>query len=236
PRQVDDAFAAFGWPMGPFEMNDMAGIDIGWHNRRALGLRAEIADSLCEAGRFGQKTGRGFYRYEPGSRRGLPDPEVEELIAAKARERGIARRQISDEEIIERTHLPLINEGARILAEGIAARGSDIDVVWTLGYGFPVARGGPMFWADTLSLRHVVERLRHWHAVTGKAVFDPAPLLVELAESGASLADWQAPASPPARAAPVSPPGHTGGAGKGPQEGGARPRPWPAPWSPGRSR
>lgn len=194
PRQVDDAFAAFGWPMGPFEMNDMAGIDIGWHNRRALGLRAEIADSLCEAGRFGQKTGRGFYRYEPGSRRGLPDPEVEELIAAKARERGIARRQISDEEIIERTHLPLINEGARILAEGIAARGSDIDVVWTRGYGFPVARGGPMFWADTLSLRHVVERLRHWHAVTGKAVFDPAPLLVELAESGASLADWQAPA------------------------------------------
>src|SRR5690606_11954097 len=128
---------------------------------------------------------------EPGSRRGQPDPEVEALILAKSSERGIVRRSIGEEEIIERTHLPLINEGARILAEGIAARGSDIDVVWTQGYGFPVAKGGPMFWADTLGLDYVIARLRHWHEVTGNPVFQPAPLLVDLASAGGSLAAWK---------------------------------------------
>ncbi|MGN6582146.1 MAG: 3-hydroxyacyl-CoA dehydrogenase NAD-binding domain-containing protein, partial [Rhizobiaceae bacterium] len=148
PEQVDKVFTDFGWPMGPFAMWDLAGLDIGWRNRKAQGKTAVIADALCEQGRYGQKTGRGVYIYEKGSRTPTPDPEVARLIEGKARERGIERRTVSAEEITERTLYPMINEGARILEEKIAARPSDIDIVWTNGYGFPIGKGGPMFWAD----------------------------------------------------------------------------------------
>src|SRR5690606_4304455 len=159
PSQVDKTFTDFGWPMGPFQMGDLAGLDIGWRTRKSLGKTAAVADALCEMGRFGQKTGRGFYLYEEGSRMPKPDPEVEKLIEEKAREKGVNRRDISTEEIIERTLYPMINEGARILQEGIATRASDIDVVWVYGYGFPVGRGGPMFWAEREGLSRIVERL-----------------------------------------------------------------------------
>jgi len=189
PQQIDRVFTDFGWPMGPFAMGDLAGLDIGWRNRKSLGKTAAIADAICELGRFGQKTGRGFYVYEAGARTPKPDPEVEALIEAKARERGINRREISDQEITERTLYPMINEGAKILAEGIAARASDIDIVWVNGYGFPVGKGGPMFWAELEGLRKIVERLEFWHGRTGKAVFEPSPLLKKLAASGGSFAE-----------------------------------------------
>ncbi|WP_202330203.1 3-hydroxyacyl-CoA dehydrogenase NAD-binding domain-containing protein [Mesorhizobium sp. L-8-3] len=188
PAEVDKSFTDFGWPMGPFQMADLAGLDIGWRNRKSLGKTAAIADPLCEQGRFGQKTGKGYYLYENG-RTPKNDPEVEKLIEEKARERGIERREISAEEITERSLYPMINEGARILEEGIAARASDIDIVWVNGYGFPVGKGGPMFWAEAHGLKKIVERLDHWHTRTGKAVFEPAPLLRRLAASGGSFAE-----------------------------------------------
>ncbi len=188
PAQVDKAFTDFGWPMGPFAMWDLAGLDIGWRNRKAQGKTAIIGDALCEQGRFGQKTGKGVYIYEAGSRTPKSDPEVDALIEAKAREEGIERRAISDQEITERTLYPMINEGAKILEKGIATRGSDIDIVWVNGYGFPVGKGGPMFFADLEGLPKIVERLDYWHAKTGRDVFEPAPLLRKLAAEGGSLA------------------------------------------------
>lgn len=188
PSQIDKAFTDFGWPMGPFQMGDLAGLDIGWRNRKARGLTAVIADTLCEQGRFGQKTGRGFYLYEAGARAGVADPEVEALIRDKAAERGIEPRAIDADEIIERTLYPLVNEGAKILEEKIAARASDIDVVWVNGYGFPIGKGGPMFWAGLEGAAKIVERLEHWHQQTGKDVFRPAPLLKRMAETGS----WEA--------------------------------------------
>ncbi|TIT48836.1 MAG: 3-hydroxyacyl-CoA dehydrogenase, partial [Mesorhizobium sp.] len=144
--------------------------------------------TLCEQGRFGQKTGRGFYLYENGSRTPIPDPEVEALIRDKAAEKGIAPRTIAADEIIERTLYPLINEGAKILEEGIAARASDIDVVWVNGYGFPIGKGGPMFWAGLVGAGKIIERLEYWLELTGKDVFKPASLLKRMAESGS----WEA--------------------------------------------
>ncbi|MER8693640.1 3-hydroxyacyl-CoA dehydrogenase NAD-binding domain-containing protein [Mesorhizobium opportunistum] len=188
PSQIDKAFTDFGWPMGPFQMGDLAGLDIGWRNRKARGQTAVIADTLCEQGRFGQKAGRGFYLYETGARSGIPDPEVEALIRDKAAERGIEPRAIGADEIIERTLYPLVNEGAKILEEGIAARASDIDVVWVNGYGFPIGKGGPMFWAGLEGAARIVERLEHWHQRTGKDVFKPAPRLKAMAETGS----WEA--------------------------------------------
>ncbi|MVA99524.1 3-hydroxyacyl-CoA dehydrogenase [Nitratireductor sp. CAU 1489] len=188
PQQVDKVFTDFGWPMGPFAMGDLAGLDIGWRNRKALGKTAAIADALCEQGRFGQKTGKGFYVYEAGSRTPTPDTEVDTLITEKAGERGIERRDIAGDEITERTLYPMINEGAKILQEGIAARASDIDIVWVNGYGFPIGKGGPMYWAESEGLAKIVERLEFWHARTGKEVFKPAALLKEAAASGISLA------------------------------------------------
>ncbi|MDX8478263.1 3-hydroxyacyl-CoA dehydrogenase NAD-binding domain-containing protein [Mesorhizobium sp. VK24D] len=184
PGQVDKAFTDFGWPMGPFQMGDLAGLDIGWRNRKARGQKAVIADTLCEQGRFGQKSGRGWYRYESGSRESVADPDVEALIRAKAAERGIAPRVIGADEIIERTLYPLVNEGAKILEEGIAARASDIDVVWANGYGFPVGKGGPMFWAGLEGGGRIVERLEYWYRQTGRAIFEPAPVLRRFAETG----------------------------------------------------
>ncbi|HMQ58045.1 MAG TPA: 3-hydroxyacyl-CoA dehydrogenase NAD-binding domain-containing protein, partial [Rhizobiaceae bacterium] len=191
PQDVDAAFAEFGFPMGPFQMGDLAGLDIGWRNRKALGKTAPIADALCEMGRFGQKTGAGFYSYADGPRNARPDPAVDALIGEKAREAGVTHRKVSAGEIIERTIHPLINEGVRILEEGIAERPGDIDTVWVNGYGFPVGKGGPMFYADLVGLPKIVERLDHWHGETGAAVFEPAALLRDLAGRGASLAKWR---------------------------------------------
>ncbi len=185
PTQIDKVFTDFGWPMGPFQMYDLAGLDIGWRNRKSLGKSAIISDSLCEQGRFGQKTGKGFYLYENGSRTPTPDPEVEKLIEDKARERGIERRAISAEEITERTLYPMINEGAKILEEGIAARASDIDIVWVNGYGFPIGKGGPMFYAELSGIQKIVERLEHWHRISGKNVFKVSDWLRSMAVSKA---------------------------------------------------
>lgn len=187
PSQIDKAFTDFGWPMGPFQMGDLAGLDIGWRNRKARGLTAVIADTLCEQGHFGQKTGSGFYRYENGSRTPAPNPEVEALIRDKATEKGIAPHTITTDEIIERTLYPLVNEGAKILEEKIAARASDIDIVWVNGYGFPVGKGGPMFWAGLEGAGKIIERLEYWHERTGKDVFRVAPLLRRMAET----ASWE---------------------------------------------
>ena len=187
PQQVDKAFTDFGWPMGPFAMWDLAGLDIGWRNRKAQGKTAVIGDALCEMGRYGQKTGKGVYIYEAGSRTPTVDPEVDALIETKARERGVNRRDISAEEITERTLYPMINEGAKILEEKIAARASDIDIVWTNGYGFPIGHGGPMFYADLIGLKKLVDRLDYWHGKTGKDIFKPAALLRQLADNGGSF-------------------------------------------------
>lgn len=191
PQQIDQVFTDFGWPMGPFQMGDLAGLDIGWRNRKARGQTAVIADTLCEKGHFGQKTGSGFYRYENGSRTPAPNPEVEALIRDKAAEKGIAPRMIGTGEVIERTLYPMINEGAKILEEKIAARASDIDVVWVNGYGFPVGKGGPMFWAGLEGIDKIIGRLDHWHERTGKDVFKPAPRLRQAAASGS----WEGVAS-----------------------------------------
>jgi 3-hydroxyacyl-CoA dehydrogenase len=191
PQQVDKVFTDFGWPMGPFAMGDLAGLDIGMRNRKSLGIRAIVADAICEMGRYGQKTGRGYYIYEKGSRTPTPDPEIEKLIEDKAREAGVNRRAISAEEIAERTMYPMVNEGARILEEKIAARPSDIDIVWINGYGFPIGRGGPMFWADLTGLKKIADRLEYWHGRTGKEVFAPSPLLKRLADEGKTFSSLQ---------------------------------------------
>jgi 3-hydroxyacyl-CoA dehydrogenase len=188
PAQVDKVFTDFGWPMGTYQMWDLAGLDIGWRTRKSLGLKAAIGDALCEQGRFGQKTGKGFYLY-PDGRTPVTDPEVEALIEEKAREKGVKRREISTDEIMERTMYPMVNEGARILEEGIAIRSSDIDTVWANGYGFPVGHGGPMFWAELVGLPKIVERLEYWYGKTGKEVYNPSPLLRKLAASKGSFSN-----------------------------------------------
>jgi 3-hydroxyacyl-CoA dehydrogenase len=184
PQDVDGALTEFGFPMGPFAMGDLAGLDISWRMRKAQGARAEIADQLCEQGRFGQKTGKGFYIYEQGSRTPVPDPEVEQLIVATSQRLGIPRRPLDRKEIIERLIFPMVNEGARILEEGIAQRASDIDVIWVYGYGFPAWRGGPMFYADTVGLPYLRDRLAAFARQTGDARHEPAPLLMRLAAAG----------------------------------------------------
>jgi 3-hydroxyacyl-CoA dehydrogenase len=155
-------------------------------------LRAEIADTLCEQGHFGQKTGKGFYVYEQGARAGVPNPDVEALIAAASSRLGFKRRPIERQEIIERLVFPLINEGAKILEEGIAARSGDIDVIWIYGYGWPVWRGGPMFYGDQVGVRYIRDQLAHYAALSGDTSLQPAAYLSKLADEGrgfASLAE-----------------------------------------------
>jgi 3-hydroxyacyl-CoA dehydrogenase len=188
PHEVDAAMTEFGFPMGPLAAGDLAGLDISWSMRKAQGLRAEIADALCERGRYGQKTGKGFYLYEAGSRAPKPDPEVEQLIVATSARLGVTRRTIDKNEIVERLLFPVINEGARVLEEGIAARPGDIDVIWVYGYAFPAWRGGIMHWADTLGLAYVRDRLVEFAARTGDARHKPAPLLAKLAAEGKGFA------------------------------------------------
>jgi 3-hydroxyacyl-CoA dehydrogenase len=189
PEQVDAALYEFGMAMGPLAMGDLAGLDVGWRIRQEFkhlekpGARKAmmIPDRLCEMGRYGQKTGKGWYIYD-ANRKPSPDPEVAALIEKAAREAGIGRREISNDEIIERTIYALVNEGAKILEEGIALRAADIDIVYLNGYGFPSWRGGPMFYADTIGLKNVLARIEEFEQRHGSDYWAPAPLLRKLAE------------------------------------------------------
>ncbi len=195
PEQVDAALYDFGMPMGPFAMADLAGLDIGWAVRKNQAATRDsqlryspIADRICEQGRFGQKTGTGWYRYEPGNRDPIADPKIRELIESVSKELGIARRTIEAEEIVQRCIYALINEGAKILDEGIALRASDIDVVWMHGYGFPRYRGGPMCYGESVGLDHIVAALSSWEEDQG-AWATPATLLERLAREGKPFKD-----------------------------------------------
>jgi 3-hydroxyacyl-CoA dehydrogenase len=181
PQQVEAALVQFGLPMGPFAMMDLAGLDVGWLIRKSRGEHAVIEDALCEAGHFGQKTGSGYFRYQAGSRAAIPNPDVERIILDASNRLGIVRRKIASEEIIERTVFPLINEGARILEEGIATRPGDIDVIWVYGYGWPVWRGGPMYYADRIGLRHLRDRLTFYAERSSDQSLQPAALISRLA-------------------------------------------------------
>jgi 3-hydroxyacyl-CoA dehydrogenase len=187
PHQVDRVLTDFGFPMGPFAMSDLAGLDVGWRIRKGRGVKAPVADRICELGRFGQKTGAGYFKYEKGDRTPVPDLEVEKIIVDVATSMGITRRAISDEEILQRLLYPMVNEGAKILDEKIAIRASDIDVIWVYGYGWPVYRGGPMFWADSIGLRALRDRLLEFKKQSGDAFWTPAPLLDRLATEGKSF-------------------------------------------------
>jgi 3-hydroxyacyl-CoA dehydrogenase len=198
PEAVDKALQDFGMAMGPNAVGDLAGLDIGfqvrkeWKEKPDDPLFYRVSDRLAELGRYGQKTGRGFYRYDlPGGER-TPDPEVIDLIRAEAERLKVKQRSIEPGEIVSRCILALINEGARVLEEGIAASPADIDVIWCNGYGFPRHRGGPMFYADTLGLAAVVESIRGLAGMHGKRYWTPARLLVTLADEGGTLAAWQA--------------------------------------------
>lgn len=188
PQQIDGVVTRFGLPMGPFAMGDLAGLDIGWRSRQDRGIKSPIGDALYEAGRHGQKTGKGYYKYEQGSRAPLPDPDVEKMLEEVRAKMGVKGRQISDEEILERMVYPMINEGARILEEGIAARPSDIDVIWLYGYGWPIYRGGPMHYADSVGLKHIADRLAYYAKETNDPSLEPATLLKKLAAEGGTFA------------------------------------------------
>ncbi len=193
--QIDRALTEFGMPVGPFGMQDIAGIDVGWRirqylksqgKRRAEGPQSEVPDRLYEMGRYGQKTGAGWYRYEPGSRTRIPDPLVEEIAQTEGAKRGVTRRAVADDEIIARITTALANEGARILEEGYATRASDIDVIYCHGFGFPRHRGGPMFHAETVGLPTVLARVREYRDRFGD-YWKPAPLLEQLVGAGRGL-------------------------------------------------
>lgn len=192
PQQIDAAIERFGFAMGPFRMSDLAGNDIGWHIRKRqlaegkLARTSVIADRLCELGRFGQKTGAGWYDYRPGDRQAHVSQVVQQLILDQRQQTGVEIRQLTDSEIVDRLVFSLVNEGARILEEGIAQRASDIDLVYLTGYGFPIWRGGPMHYAQSRSLYEVARRMREFGNLPGadSQFWEPAPLLQRCAESG----------------------------------------------------
>ena len=192
PNQVDTALESFGMNMGPFRMMDLVGLDLGWRARKLAKLETpltnKIADALCEQERFGQKNGKGFYNYSDGSRAPNPAPENEEIYVKVAEENGFTRRDISDEEIVDRCILGLVNEGAKILEEGVAQRSSDMDIVYINGYGFPIWRGGPMFYANSIGLDKVLEKINKF-AEKDEDFWKPADLLVALANNGGKFAD-----------------------------------------------
>jgi 3-hydroxyacyl-CoA dehydrogenase len=199
PRAVDSALEDWGMAMGILAVFDMAGIDVGVNVHRAnarqfppdpVYYQADFA--LYEAGRLGQKSGKGYYRYEPGNRARSDDPEAIEILRARARKLQVPPREHSLQEILERCLYPLLNEGLRILEEGVALRASDIDVVWTAGYGFPRYRGGPMFYADTIGLPALLEGIHKYRDIFGPMHWQPAPLLVQLVEQGRTIAQWEA--------------------------------------------
>jgi 3-hydroxyacyl-CoA dehydrogenase len=190
-EEVDRVLYEFGMAMGPLMVGDLSGLDVGWRIRQEhphLQLQRPLpADRLCELGRYGQKTGAGWYRYDE-NRQPIPDPDVEQLIEQVAKEAGIERRHVSPEEIIERTQYALINEGAKALEEGIALRAVDIDIIYVNGYGYPAWRGGPMWYADTVGLKRVYDRVSQFHQQHGE-LWKPAALLKQLAEQGKTFAD-----------------------------------------------
>ncbi len=187
PAQVDRAIEAFGFAMGPFRMSDLAGNDIGWHIRKRRAIESpgfsysRIPDLLCEDGRFGQKTGAGWYDYRAGERTALPSPEVDAMVERSSGQIGVERRAIPDAEIVERLVYALVNEGAKILEEGIALRASDIDMVYLSGYGFPLHRGGPMLYADVVGLPEVLAKIEAFAGGRQGQAWEPAPLLARLA-------------------------------------------------------
>ena len=192
PAQVDKAIEKFGFAMGPFRMGDLAGNDIGWAIRKRRSVeRADMkysktADLLCEKGRFGQKTGAGWYDYVAGKRDAIPNAEVVQMIEDYREAQGITPRKISDEEIVQRLVYSLVNEAARILEDGIASRASDIDMVYLMGYGFPIYRGGPMNYADQVGLFNVVQAMKRFaqNPLDDAKFWEPAPLLARLAAEG----------------------------------------------------
>jgi 3-hydroxyacyl-CoA dehydrogenase len=192
---VDKALYDFGMAMGPLATNDLAGLDVGWRIRKEYrhlekpGVRqAFAADNLCEMGRFGQKTGSGWYKYDE-NRRPIPDPEVAALTKEWSAAARIPQRQIAADEIVDRCIYALVNDGARILEEGVALRAVDIDIIYINGYGFPAFRGGPMWYADTVGLKKVYERINEFHRTHGE-LWEPAPLLKQLAAGGRTFADF----------------------------------------------
>jgi 3-hydroxyacyl-CoA dehydrogenase len=190
PQQVDAAATKWGMAMGPLAMGDMAGLDIGWEIRkrryveRPNFIYSKVGDRIAELGRFGQKTGKGWYKYNLPDRKPIPDPEVDKILSDYRKEKNIQTRSISDEEIVERLIYALVNEAATILEEGIALRASDIDMVYLTGYGFPAYRGGPMFYADTVGLKNVLASIEQFQKGYMGEVWKPAPLLVKLAKEG----------------------------------------------------
>lgn len=198
PYQVDSVINTFGMPMGPFQMNDLVGLDLGWRARKLanvapedIPITARVADKLAEMERFGQKNGRGFYIYESGGRVGTPDPEVIALVEQTSAELGITRTEISDEEVLKRCFYPLINEGAKILDEGIALRPCDIDIVYLNGYGFPEVTGGPMFWADQQGLDNILADIKRFGDTYGGPSWEPSALLEKLVAEGKGFASLQ---------------------------------------------
>ena len=189
PAQIDSVLYEFGFPMGPFSMSDLAGLDIGW--KAETSTSSTVREILCESGRRGQKNGRGYYTYDPDTRAATPDPEVEQMIRAFADARGHEQREVTDQEILERLLYPMVNEGAKILDEGIAIRGSDVDVVWVNGYGWPMYRGGPMYWGDSVGLAEIVDRIKDYGDRLGGRHWELSPLLERLAADGGSLAGHQ---------------------------------------------
>jgi 3-hydroxyacyl-CoA dehydrogenase len=195
PAQVDAAAYKWGMAMGPLAMGDMAGLDIGWEIRKRRYVErpnfvySKVGDKIAELGRFGQKTGKGWYKYNLPDRKPIPDPEVDKIISDYRKQNNIQARQISDEEIVERLIYALVNEAAYILEEGIALRASDIDMVYLTGYGFPAYRGGPMFYADTVGLKNVLNSIQKFQSGYQGAVWKPAPLLVKLAKEGRKFND-----------------------------------------------
>jgi 3-hydroxyacyl-CoA dehydrogenase len=190
PQQVDAAAYKWGMAMGPLAMGDMAGLDIGWEIRkrryveRPNFIYSKVGDKVAELGRYGQKTGKGWYKYNLPDRKPIPDPEVDAIIEKYRKDNNIKTRQISDEEIVERLIYALVNEAAYILEEGIALRASDVDMVYLTGYGFPPYRGGPMFYADTVGLPKVLASIEKFSKGYMGEVWKPAPLLVKLAKEG----------------------------------------------------
>ena len=185
PEQIDRVLYDFGFPMGPYSMSDLAGLDIGW--KAETSTSSTIREVLCESGRRGQKNGRGYYTYDPETRAATPDPEVVELIRQFAIAHGHEQRDVTDQEVLERLLYPMVNEGAKILDEKIAIRGSDVDVVWVHGYGWPVYRGGPMYWADSVGLPDVVAKVREYGERLGGRHWELSPLLERLAADGGAL-------------------------------------------------
>ena len=196
PQQIDKAMEKFGFAMGPFRVSDLAGNDILWYIRKRLYVEypdrvfSKTPDRICELGRFGQKTGAGWYDYKAGDRTAIPSDLVNKIVLEESAKLGIVRRKVGDDEIVQRALYSLINEGARILEEGIALRASDIDVVYLTGYGFPDFRGGPLFYADSVGLPNILRAMREFTKGYQPDAWEPAPLLERLAAEGKTFADW----------------------------------------------